>query len=103
MNIDAKLQEVLSKKVKDLTLDMSASLESLGLDSLDKIDLLYDIEDVFGIEFSNVENTLIVCLLFSSYLRNKYVRGITAKTCKFGNEVFLVAHARTRHHHARRD
>jgi len=57
MNIDAKLQEVLSKKVKDLTLDMSASLESLGLDSLDKIDLLYEIEDVFGIEFSNDEMT----------------------------------------------
>ena len=57
MNIDAKLQEVLSKKVKDLTLDMSASLASLGLDSLDKIDLLYEIEDVFGIEFSNDEMT----------------------------------------------
>ena len=57
MNIDVKLQEVLSKKVKDLTLDMSASLESLGLDSLDKIDLLYEIEDVFGIEFSNDEMT----------------------------------------------
>ena len=60
MNIDAKLQEVLSKKVKDLTLDKDASLESLGLDSLDKIDLLYEIEDAFGIEFTNDEMTSFV-------------------------------------------
>ena len=57
MNIEAKLQEVLAKKVKDITLDKTATLESLGLDSLDKIDLLYEIEDVFGIEFSNEEMT----------------------------------------------
>ena len=36
-------------------LDKEASLESLGLDSLDKIDLLYEIEDTFGIEFTNEE------------------------------------------------
>lgn len=60
MNIEAKLQEVLAKKVKDITLDKTATLESLGLDSLDKIDLLYEIEDVFGIEFSNEEMTSFV-------------------------------------------
>ena len=60
MNIEAKLQEVLAKKVKDITLDKTSTLESLGLDSLDKIDLLYEIEDVFGIEFSNEEMTSFV-------------------------------------------
>ncbi len=45
MDINAKLEEVLAKKVKDAKLDKEASLESLGLDSLDKIDLLYEIED----------------------------------------------------------
>ncbi len=62
MNIDEKLQEVLSKKIKDVAFDKSASLESLGLDSLDKIDLLYEIEDVFGIEFSNDEMTSFVTI-----------------------------------------
>lgn len=62
MNIDEKLQEVLSKKIKDASFDKSASLESLGLDSLDKIDLLYEIEDVFGIEFSNDEMTSFVTI-----------------------------------------
>lgn len=55
MDINAKLEEVLAKKVKDAKLDKEASLESLGLDSLDKIDLLYEIEDTFGIEFTNEE------------------------------------------------
>ncbi len=55
MNIEEKLQEVFSKKVKDVKVDMEASLESLGLDSLDKIDLLYEIEDEFNIEFTNEE------------------------------------------------
>ncbi len=55
MNIEEKLMEVFSKKVKDAKFDMDASLESLGLDSLDKIDLLYEIEDEFGIEFTNEE------------------------------------------------
>ena len=34
MNIEAKLQEVLAKKVKDITLDKTATLESLGLDNM---------------------------------------------------------------------
>ena len=55
MDIEAKLKEVLAKKIKGVELDKSASLESLGLDSLDKIDLLYEIEDTFGIEFTNDE------------------------------------------------
>ena len=55
MDIEAKLKEVLAKKINGVELDKSASLESLGLDSLDKIDLLYEIEDTFGIEFTNDE------------------------------------------------
>lgn len=55
MDIEAKLEEVLAKKIKGAKLDKAASLESLGLDSLDKIDLLYEIEDTFGIEFTNDE------------------------------------------------
>ena len=55
MDIETKLEEVFSKKVKAQKLDKTTALEALGLDSLDKIELLYDIEDAFGIEFSNDE------------------------------------------------
>lgn len=55
MDIEKKLLEVFSKKVSGVEVSMDSSLESLKLDSLDKIDLLYEIEDVFGIEFSDEE------------------------------------------------
>lgn len=55
MDIEKKLLEVFSKKVSGVEVSMDSSLESLKLDSLDKIDLLYEIEDVFGIEFTDEE------------------------------------------------
>lgn len=55
MDIKAKLADVFAKKAKDAKLDSETKLEDLGLDSLDKIELLYDIEDEFGIEFDNEE------------------------------------------------
>lgn len=55
MDIKAKLAEVFAKKAKDAKLEENTKLEDLGLDSLDKIELLYDIEDEFGIEFANEE------------------------------------------------
>lgn len=45
------------KKVskKDVTLD--SNIKDLGLDSLDIVDLLMDLEDKYGVEFENEEMT----------------------------------------------
>ena len=55
MAIKSKLEEVFASKVKGAKFDENANLSDLGLDSLDKIELLYDIEDAFGIQFENDE------------------------------------------------
>ena len=55
MDIKAKLAEVFATKSPDAVLEDGTKLEDLGLDSLDKIELLYAIEEQFGIEFENEE------------------------------------------------
>ena len=55
MDIKAKLAEVFATKSPVAVLEDGTKLEDLGLDSLDKIELLYAIEEQFGIEFENEE------------------------------------------------
>ena len=55
MNIKLKLSEVFASKSPNAKLEDETKLEDLGLDSLDKIELLYAIEESFGIEFENEE------------------------------------------------
>ena len=50
-----KLSEVFTSKSPNAKLEDETKLEDLGLDSLDKIELLYAIEESFGIEFENEE------------------------------------------------
>lgn len=50
-----KLKAIVSKKIKDADLNPQDELTSLGLDSLDKAEIMINIEDEFGIEFDEEE------------------------------------------------
>lgn len=50
-----EIKAMFAKKVKVDTLDPNMELKSLGLDSLDLVELIMDIEENFGIEFNNEE------------------------------------------------
>lgn len=50
-----KVQAVLTKKLKIETIDPNKELRELGLDSLDVVELLLDLEDEFGVEFTSDE------------------------------------------------
>lgn len=55
MDIYSKLQEIVKKKLKNKEVTPSDSLKDLGLDSIDKADIMIRIEDEFGIEFTEDE------------------------------------------------
>lgn len=55
MDIYAKLQEIVKKKLKNRDVKPEDSLKDLGLDSLDKADIMIRIEDEFEIEFTESE------------------------------------------------
>lgn len=55
MDIYAKLQEIVKKKLKNREVKPEDSLKDLGLDSLDKADIMIRIEDEFEIEFTESE------------------------------------------------
>lgn len=49
-----EIEEIFAKIKKD-NIDPSAELRTLGLDSLDLVEIMMDIEDEFGIQFENDE------------------------------------------------
>lgn len=55
MDTMEEVKKILAKRVdiSDLTLD--SSLTDLGLDSLDLVEIMLEIEEVLGIEFDNEE------------------------------------------------
>ncbi|MCH5171871.1 MAG: acyl carrier protein [Erysipelotrichales bacterium] len=55
MNKLEEIKVMFAKKVKVDELDPNAELKSLGLDSLDLVELIMDIEEQYGIEFDNEE------------------------------------------------
>lgn len=55
MDVTAKLREIVKKKLKNKEIRPEDSLKSLGLDSLDKADIMIRIEDEFNIEFTEDE------------------------------------------------
>ena len=59
MDVTAKLQEIVKKKLKNKEIRPEDSLKSLGLDSLDKADIMILIEDEFNIEFTEDEMSSI--------------------------------------------
>lgn len=55
MNIEKEVEQIVSSKIKGQNITPESELSSLGLDSLDKAEILIDIEDKFNIEFSDDE------------------------------------------------
>ena len=55
MNIQEHVLEGLKKVVKGKEVSLESNLKELGLDSLDVVDMLMDLEEKFGIEFENDE------------------------------------------------
>lgn len=56
--IEAKVIQFIATKVENRdasTIDSSSKFEELGLDSMDTIQLLFDAEDNFGINFDGEE------------------------------------------------
>lgn len=50
-----KAEEKLKTKLKIDSIDPNRDLRELGLDSLDVVELLLDLEDEFGVEFNSEE------------------------------------------------
>ena len=55
MNIQEQVLEGLKKVVNGKEVSLESNLKELGLDSLDVVDMLMDLEEKFGIEFENEE------------------------------------------------
>ncbi len=55
MNISEEVIEGLKKIVKNKEVTLNSSIKDLGLDSLDVVDLLMEMEEKYNIEFSNDE------------------------------------------------
>ena len=52
-----KIREMFAEKLHVDEVDENKSLKDLGLDSLDVVELLLDLEDEFGIQFETSEMT----------------------------------------------
>ena len=55
MDIKKTVSEILSKRCDVSSLKEEDSLQSLGLDSLDLVEVMLEIEDALGIEFDSEE------------------------------------------------
>ncbi len=55
MNIEERLKKLFDKTIKGKEINPDMELKELGLDSLDTVELIMDIEEEFGIEFENDE------------------------------------------------
>ena len=55
MNIQEKIGNIFTKYSKNADINPETSLKDLGLDSLDLVEVLMDIEEEFGIEFEDEE------------------------------------------------
>lgn len=50
-----EIEKIFAKRVKLETIDANVELRTLGLDSLDLVEVMMDIEDEFGVQFENEE------------------------------------------------
>lgn len=57
MDTMQKIKEMFAAKLHVEEVDENKSLKELGLDSLDVVELLLDLEDEFGIQFDTQEMT----------------------------------------------
>jgi acyl carrier protein len=62
MNAEKEVIEAISKVAKGKEVTLDSNIKELGMDSLDVVDMLMDIEDKYGIEFENEEMTSLVTI-----------------------------------------
>ena len=55
MNIYEEFVEILKGKASVKEIERTSDLRSLGIDSLDLVEIIMDVEDKFGIQFENDE------------------------------------------------
>ncbi len=55
MDINKVLSDILAKRVDITTVTDDSVLTELGLDSLDLVEIMLEIEDALGVEFENEE------------------------------------------------
>ena len=55
MNIYEEFVEILKGKASVKEIEATSDLRSLGIDSLDLVEIIMDVEDKFGIQFENDE------------------------------------------------
>lgn len=55
MNTYEKLLEILKGKASVKEIERTSNLRELGIDSLDLVEIIMDVEDNFGIQFENDE------------------------------------------------
>ena len=55
MNYFDKIKERLSSKLKGQALTKESSFKDLGIDSLDLVDLVFELEEEIGVEFQDDE------------------------------------------------
>jgi acyl carrier protein len=63
--IETKVIQFIATKVENVdvsTINESSKFEELGLDSMDTIQLLFDAEDTFGINFEGEEAKEFTCV-----------------------------------------
>jgi acyl carrier protein len=63
--IEAKVIQFIATKVENLdvsTINENSKFEELGLDSMDTIQLLFDAEDTFGVNFEGEEAKGFTCV-----------------------------------------
>ncbi len=62
MDIKKTVSDILSKRVDVSSLSESDSLQQLGLDSLDLVEVMLEIEEALGIEFDSDEISQVATL-----------------------------------------
>lgn len=64
-DLEEKIIAFIASKVEDAdpaTIDKTSDFEALGLDSMDKVQLLFDAEETFGVTFDNDEVKNFTCV-----------------------------------------
>lgn len=69
--VKEKLKEVIAKELEiapALIEDKTRFIEDLGIDSLSGLEMVFVIENEFGIVFSNEESMMVTCLESASHV-----------------------------------
>ncbi len=64
-NIEEKIIAFIASKVENVdpaTIKKSSDFESLGLDSMDRVQLLFDAEEIFGVTFNDEDVKNFSCV-----------------------------------------